>query len=77
MISPNLNIAPDSEKEFVELGFDVGGKYYTVSKTETIIKKGEMHLEATKRMVLTIPQTEKLRDDLNHFLATMRNANDD
>ncbi len=73
MLSPNLNIAPDSDSQecrcrgCVGIAFDVAAKYYTLSKTETIIRKGEMHLEATKSLVLTIAQAEKLRDDINLF----------
>lgn len=67
MISPNINIAEDEETEVVEIGFDIGAKYYTLSKRYTIIRKGEVHIEATKLMILTIPQAEKLRDNLNSF----------
>jgi hypothetical protein len=67
MISPDLNIAPDSNSEVIQIGFDAGAKYYVLSKTETIIRKGELHIEATKKLVITIAQAEKLRDDLNNF----------
>ena len=73
MLSPDLNIAPDSDsqecrcKSDVEIGFDIATKYYTLSKTEKIIHKGEVHIEATKKLVLTIAQAEKLRDDLKIF----------
>ena len=76
MLSPNLNVASDSDSEkcgctgSVEIGFDVAAKYYTLSKAEKIIRKGEMHLEATKKLVLTIAQAEKLRDDLKTFFGT-------
>lgn len=68
MISPDLNIAPDSDSQSVEIGFDAMGKYYNLRKTETIIRKGEMHLEATKKLVLTTTQAKNLRDDLTEFL---------
>lgn len=67
MMYPNLSLAPDSENNFIEIGFDVGGKYYVLSKTESIVRQGEIYLEATKKLVLTMAQAEKLRDDLNKF----------
>lgn len=65
MLSLNLNIAEDKQNSSVELGYDVAAKYYTITKTDTIIVKGELHIEANKRLVMTVEQAEKLRDDLN------------
>jgi hypothetical protein len=67
MISPNLTIAPDSNSEWVSIGYDVVGKYYVLSKTETIVRKDSLHIEATKSLVVTIEQARKLKDDLNNF----------
>lgn len=81
MISPNLNIAPDSDSQEcrcqgnVEIGYDVAAKYYTLSKREVIILKGDMHLEATKKLVFTIKQVEKLRDDINLFFGAHEKFN--
>lgn len=65
MISPNLNIAPDSNTESISIGYDISAKYYVLSKTESIIRKDSLHIEATKKLIITIEQAEKLKDDLN------------
>lgn len=67
MISPNMNVAEDRQTSSVELGYDVAAKYYTITKTDTILVRGDLHIEANKRLVMTVEQAEKLRDDLNKF----------
>lgn len=72
MMSPNLNIASDSNSEDckcisgIEIGFDAAAKYYTLTKSHIIIQDG-VHIQAEKKLVLTIAQAEKLRDDLASF----------
>jgi hypothetical protein len=73
MISPDINIAPDSDTSSVRIAFDASAKYYVLEKTEDVIRKGELHMQATKKLVVTIAQAEKLRDDLIKFFGIHEN----
>ena len=67
MLSPDLHIAPDSNKEIVEIAFDAASKYYTLTKSDEIIRRDGIHIQAHKKITLTIEQAQKLRDDLIGF----------
>lgn len=72
MISPNLNISPNSDSQkckcagSIEIGFDVAAKYYCLTKSHIVIQDG-VHIHADKKLVITVAQAEKLRNDLNNF----------
>lgn len=65
-ISPNLKLAPYGKYESIEIGYDVAGKYYTLTKNEVEIKDG-IFIQADKKIMLTVENAQQIRDDLNNF----------
>ena len=65
-ISPNLKLAPDGKYESIEIGYDIAGKYYTITKNEVEIKDG-VFVQADKKIMLTVENAKQLRDDLISF----------
>jgi hypothetical protein len=66
-MKPNLQIAPDSECERVEIYFDMASKVYGIRKIQTVIKN-EVYVSTEKCMEMTLNQLERLIKDAQHFV---------
>lgn len=58
---PNMNLAEDKTTDRIEVFYNIAAKYYGIRKCEEVIKDG-VHIEATKSLVMTREQLEKLME---------------
>jgi hypothetical protein len=67
MVIPNMDLASNHKTENVTLFYDVSTKKYGIRKSEEIVQDG-VHIEATKSVVMTREQLEKLIETAKTFI---------
>lgn len=67
MVMPNMDLAPNSKTDSVTIFYDIGTKGYGIRKSEEVIHAG-VHIEATKSIVMTRKQLEKIIEDAQDFI---------
>lgn len=64
---PNMKIAPNSERERIQIFYDYGTKDYGIRQCTEIVRDG-VYIETTKSICMTKEQLEKIINDAKTFI---------